>query len=58
MTTEHGRLRVGPGEIVVIQRGIRFSVALEGSEARGYVLEVFAGHFQLPDLGPIGAAVT
>ncbi|KAJ9528270.1 hypothetical protein QJQ45_014238, partial [Haematococcus lacustris] len=23
--------------------------------ARGYILEVFAGHFQLPDLGPIGS---
>ncbi|KAF5830236.1 RmlC-like cupin domain-containing protein [Dunaliella salina] len=23
--------------------------------ARGYILEVFSGHFQLPDLGPIGA---
>ena len=30
------------------------SVALPDGRARGYVLEVFAGHFQLPDLGPIG----
>lgn len=22
---------------------------------RGYILEVFDGHFKLPDLGPIGA---
>ena len=34
---------------------MRFSVALQGtSAARGYVLEVFSGHFELPDLGPIG----
>ncbi len=43
-------------QICVVQRGIRFSVELlEGcTAARGYVLEVFQGHFQLPDLGPIG----
>ena len=34
---------------------MRFSVEI--SEAsRGYVLEVFNGHFTLPDLGPIGKA--
>ena len=43
-------------QICVMQRGIRFSVELlDGcTAARGYVLEVFQGHFQLPDLGPIG----
>jgi homogentisate 1,2-dioxygenase len=45
---------VAPGEICVIQRGMRFSVALHTEQARGYVLEVFHGHFTLPDLGPIG----
>lgn len=25
------------------------------SHYRGYILEVFDGHFKLPDLGPIGA---
>lgn len=56
ITTEFGRLEVAPTEICVIQRGIRFSVDLmEGEAARGYVLEVFEGHFTLPDLGPIGA---
>ncbi|KAK5976672.1 hypothetical protein GCK32_014480, partial [Trichostrongylus colubriformis] len=34
--------------------GIRFSVAVDGP-SRGYVLEVYGTHFQLPDLGPIGA---
>lgn len=67
--TEFGRMRIDPGEICVIQRGMRFSVGLVGSEsygsdtdagssgiqARGYVLEIFAGHFQLPELGPLGA---
>ena len=53
--TEFGRLEVKPGEIFVIQRGIRFSVDLLGEVARGYILEIFEGHFTLPDLGPIGA---
>jgi len=38
----------------VIQRGVKFSVELE-EWSRGYVCEIFKGHFRLPDLGPIGA---
>eukprot|EP00803_Ostreobium_quekettii_P003922 evm.model.scf_3626.1 EVM.evm.TU.scf_3626.1 scf_3626:474-4330(-) len=53
--TEFGILHVRPSEICVIQRGMRFSVQLLEDEARGYVLEVFGGHFRIPDLGPIGA---
>lgn len=45
---------VRPGEICVIQRGIVFSVAVEG-DTRGYICEVYDGHFQIPSLGPIGA---
>ena len=56
ITTEFGLLHVAPGEIAVVQRGMRFSVDLaDGAPARGYVLEVFSGHFRLPDLGVIGA---
>ncbi|KAL4422217.1 hypothetical protein ABPG77_009692 [Micractinium sp. CCAP 211/92] len=55
ITTEFGRMHVAPGEICVLQRGMRFSVALPDGRARGYVLEIFGSHFQLPDLGPIGA---
>ncbi|XP_034249331.1 homogentisate 1,2-dioxygenase [Thrips palmi] len=54
IVTEFGRLVVAPNEICVIQQGMRFSVAV-GGPSRGYVLEVFDNHFQLPDLGPIGA---
>ena len=54
VTTEFGRMHVAPGEIFVVQRGIRFSVAVAG-ESRGYICEVFSGHFMLPSLGPIGA---
>lgn len=53
--TEFGYLSVAPNEIAVIQRGIRFSVELTDGKARGYILEVFSGHFELPDLGLIGA---
>uniref|UniRef100_A0AC35TVG1 Eukaryotic translation initiation factor 3 subunit C n=1 Tax=Rhabditophanes sp. KR3021 TaxID=114890 RepID=A0AC35TVG1_9BILA len=54
LTTEFGRLQVKPEEIVVIPQGIRFSIDVT-QESRGYILEVFGCHFQLPDLGPIGA---
>lgn len=54
ITTEFGRMKVDPNEICVIQQGMRFSVDVEGP-SRGYVLEVFDGHFTLPCLGPIGA---
>ncbi|PRP78653.1 homogentisate 1,2-dioxygenase [Planoprotostelium fungivorum] len=48
------REKVRPGEIAVIQRGIQFSVNVSET-SRGYVLEVYNGHFKIPDLGPIGA---
>ncbi|XP_053396198.1 homogentisate 1,2-dioxygenase-like isoform X1 [Mercenaria mercenaria] len=54
ITTEFGRMLVEPNEICVIQQGMRFNVSVSGP-TRGYMLEVFDGHFQLPDLGPIGA---
>lgn len=54
--TELGNIFVRPCEIVVIPRGIKFLVKLENNEPiRGYALEVFQGHFELPNLGPIGA---
>lgn len=53
ITTEFGKILVEPNEIVVIQQGMRFSVNVSGP-SRGYVLEVYDGHFKLPDLGPIG----
>ncbi|XP_063954651.1 homogentisate 1,2-dioxygenase-like isoform X1 [Lytechinus pictus] len=52
--TEFGKMMVNPNEICVIQQGMRFSVYVNGP-SRGYILEVFDGHFTLPDLGPIGA---
>jgi homogentisate 1,2-dioxygenase len=52
--TEMGLLDVEPQEIVVIPRGIKFAVAVDGV-SRGYICEIFSGHLKIPDLGPIGA---
>jgi homogentisate 1,2-dioxygenase len=54
VTTELGKLYVKPKEIVVIPRGIKFSVDVEGP-TRGYILEIYNSHFEIPHLGPIGA---
>ena len=52
--TEMGKLEVPPGHICVIPRGIRCSVDCV-EQSRGYILEVYKGHFELPSLGPIGS---
>lgn len=52
--TEFGKLTVAPKEIFVIPRGVKFAVEVDGPSS-GWMTEVFKGHFQLPDLGPIGA---
>ncbi|CAG2053549.1 unnamed protein product [Timema podura] len=54
ITTEFGKMEVDINEICVIQQGMKFSVNVKGP-TRGYILEVFDNHFQLPNLGPIGA---
>ena len=53
--TELGNLLVRPNEIAVIPRGVRHRVALPSGPARGYICELFQGHFRLPELGPIGS---
>lgn len=54
--TEFGPLFVQPGEIAVIQRGLRFRVSLPDEQpVRGYILEVWGSRFELPELGPLGA---
>lgn len=57
ITTEMGRLLVRPNEICVIPRGIRYRVDLVNinEPIRGYILELYQGHFTLPELGPIGS---
>ncbi|KAK5045724.1 hypothetical protein LTR84_009093 [Exophiala bonariae] len=53
--TELGNLLVRQNEIAVIPRGIRHRVTLPTGQARGYICELFQGHFRLPELGPIGS---
>ena len=57
LLTEMGTLQVGPGQVAVIPRGLRFSVLLDEQEslARGYVGEIYAKHFHLPERGLIGS---
>jgi homogentisate 1,2-dioxygenase len=55
LATELGRIAVGPEEIAVVPRGVRFRVELLDESARGYVCENYGAAFRLPDLGPIGS---
>ena len=55
ITSEMGRLEVPSGFIAVMPRGVKFSVAVPAEGARGYVCEVFDGHFETPPMGVIGA---
>ncbi|KAH7248396.1 RmlC-like cupin domain-containing protein [Fusarium solani] len=50
-----GWLLVRPMEIAVIPRGVKYQVHLPSGPARGYALELCQGHFNLPELGPIGS---
>ncbi|OAA40918.1 homogentisate 1,2-dioxygenase [Metarhizium rileyi] len=53
--TEFGWLLVRQMEIAVIPRGVKYNVRLASGPARGYALELYQGHFSLPELGPIGS---
>ena len=52
--TEMGVIEAAPGHVVVIPRGVRFRVEVDGP-VRGYVCENYGSPFRLPDLGPIGS---
>lgn len=53
--TELGFLMVRQNEIAVIPRGVRYRATLpDGKPCRGFVCELFQGHFRLPDLGIVG----
>jgi homogentisate 1,2-dioxygenase len=54
IATELGTLRVAPGEIALLPRGLAFQVAVDGP-SRGYVCENHGAPFRLPELGPIGS---
>ena len=52
--TELGVLDVQPGEVVLLPRGLAFSVKVHGP-SRAYVCENYGAAFRLPELGPIGS---
>lgn len=54
ITTEFGKLTVGRSEIAVIPVGVRYSVEVTET-CKGWIVELYNGHFEIPDLGPIGA---
>jgi homogentisate 1,2-dioxygenase len=47
-------MMVRPGEICVIQAGLRLRVSLPGGPVHGYINEIFGSHWELPELGPVG----
>ena len=59
ISTELGKIDIGPGEVCCLPRGLRFKVGVGGADAatgvRGYICENYGSQFRLPDLGPIGA---
>ncbi|KAJ7082869.1 homogentisate 1,2-dioxygenase [Mycena belliarum] len=52
--TEFGKMMVRSGELLVIQRGMKFKVGLPDGPSRGYIQEIYGSHYQLPELGPLG----
>jgi len=54
LTTELGLLRIAPGQIALLPRGLAFKVAVDGP-TRAYVCENHGAPFRLPELGPIGS---
>jgi len=55
LRTECGKLRLRPGEIAVIPRGMKFAVDLLTDTARGYLAENYGAPLCLPERGPVGA---
>ena len=47
LRTEFGIIDIGPGEVAVIPRGVKFSVELPAGPARGYMCENYGGAFTL-----------
>jgi homogentisate 1,2-dioxygenase len=54
VVTELGLVKLEPGSVGVVPRGVKFRVEVDG-EARGYVAENHGPPFRLPELGPIGS---
>jgi homogentisate 1,2-dioxygenase len=55
VTTELGVMEIGPCQLAVVPRGMKFKVDPLDGPSRGYVCENYGAKFTLPDRGPIGA---
>lgn len=55
LLTECGCLRLAPGEVGVLPRGMKFQVNLAEDSAMGYVCENYGQPFALPERGVIGS---
>ncbi|WP_036258851.1 homogentisate 1,2-dioxygenase [Methylocapsa aurea] len=55
IATELGLMTIGPGEIALVPRGVKFKAAPVEGPSRGYVCENYGAKFTLPARGPIGA---
>ncbi|MFO1149380.1 MAG: homogentisate 1,2-dioxygenase [Alsobacter sp.] len=55
IATELGVMEIGPCQIAVVPRGMKFKVDPLDGPSRGYVCENYGAKFTLPDRGPIGA---
>ena len=55
LLTEMGILEIGPNEIAVIPRGVKYRAELPEGSSRGYVLENYGVPMRLPNLGTIGS---
>jgi homogentisate 1,2-dioxygenase len=56
LRTELGWLRVPPGSVAIVPRGIKVAVGFaEGDGGRGWMLEVFGRRLRLPERGLIGS---
>jgi len=53
--TECGVLVAGPGEILLVPRGMVFRVELPDGPSRGYVCENYGQALRLPERGPVGS---
>ncbi|MCC6918714.1 MAG: homogentisate 1,2-dioxygenase [Alphaproteobacteria bacterium] len=55
VVTEMGVLRLRPGVVGVVPRGVRFRAELPDGASSGYICENYGAPLRLPELGPLGS---
>ena len=53
--TEMGKIKIKPGEIAVLPRGITVKIQTSDEISKGYICENYGSKFNLPDKGVVGA---